>query len=75
MPRPHVSEFFLNPQLSLCEFGFRPHVSGDSIRRSRNFLNPPLLQRGNFLIRYEAGIGWTLLSSDVTRSSPVLYTF
>ena len=44
--------------------------------------NPQLfesaLKSGNFLILYESGISWTLnpdilLSSDVTRSSPVLY--
>ena len=31
---------FLNPQLFLCRFGFRPHVSGESQKRIRNFLNP-----------------------------------
>ena len=43
---------------------------------SANFF--PALQRGNFWIRYESGMEWTLnpdifLSGDVTRSSPVLY--
>ena len=37
-PRPHVS-FFFNPQLLLSGFGFRPHVSGESGIRIRNFLN------------------------------------
>ena len=31
---------FLNPQLFLSGFGFRPHVSGESGMRTRNFLNP-----------------------------------
>ena len=30
----------LNPQLFLCEYGFRPRVSGESGIRIRNFLNP-----------------------------------
>ena len=41
-PRPHVwheSGYFMNPQLFLCGFGFRPHVSGVSDIRIRNFLN------------------------------------
>ena len=32
---------FLNPQLFLCGYGFRPHVSGESGRRiCKNFFNP-----------------------------------
>ena len=31
---------FLNPQLFLCVFGFRPHVSGVSDIRIHKFLNP-----------------------------------
>ena len=39
--RPHVSVFFLNPQLFLSGYGFRPSVSGESgSRRIRKFLNP-----------------------------------
>ena len=30
---------FLNPQLFLSGFGFRPHVSGEYGMRPRNFLN------------------------------------
>ena len=53
---------FLNPQLFLSGYGFRPHVSGESRIR----------------IHYKSGIVWTLnphtfLSTDVTRSSPVPY--
>ena len=31
---------FLNPQLFLCGYGFRPHVSGESGRKICEFLNP-----------------------------------
>ena len=30
---------FFNPQLFLCGFGFQPHVSGESEKRNRDFLN------------------------------------
>ena len=49
-PRPHVSGPFW-----IRNFCFRPHVSSESCRRIRNFLN--LLSR----IRYESGIVWTLV--------------
>ena len=70
---------------------FETHVSGYFLIRNLSFLdtasvhmhpvNPAYesaLQSGNFWIRYESGIVWTLnpdifLSGDVTRSSPVLY--
>ena len=70
--------FFLNPQLFLSGYGFRPSVSGESgSRRIRKFLNP-LFQSANSWIRYESGIVWTpnpdiFSSGDITRSSPVLY--
>ena len=38
---------FLNPQLFLCGSSFRPHVSGESGIRIRNFLNP-LSREENF---------------------------
>ena len=31
---------FLNPQLFLCGYGFRPHVSGESGRKICEFFNP-----------------------------------
>ena len=48
------------------------------IRHTNLQLFEPALQSGNFWIRYESGIVWTLnpdifLSGDVTRSSAVLY--
>ena len=76
VPRPQCIRIFLNPQLFLCVFGFRPHVSSESGKRIRNlFLS--VLRGGNFWIRYESGIVWTLnpemfLSNDITISSPVL---
>ena len=78
-PRPstHI-RIFLNPQLFPSGYYFRPHVSGESGIRIRNFLNP-LSSVEIILIRYESGIAWTLnpdifLSCKVTRSShPVVY--
>ena len=51
---------FLNPQLFLCRFGFRPYVSGESGIRIRNFFNPLSWANGTFLRRYESGMMWTL---------------
>ena len=38
--RQFTIRVFLNPQLFLSRYGFRSHVSGESGRRIRNFLNP-----------------------------------
>ena len=56
---------FLNPQLFLSGCGFRPHLSGESGIRIRNFLNP--------LSRVEI-FKYAVKSGDVTISSPVLYS-
>ena len=40
---------FLNPQLFLSGYGFRPHVSGESGWRIRNFLIPLSRVRWDFL--------------------------
>ena len=39
-PRPHVSGYFWIRIFFLCGLGFRPHVSGESGIRIRNFWNP-----------------------------------
>ena len=70
-PRSYVSRnfwirnFFFANSASVHTYPVRPAY--ESVR-----------QTGNFLIRYESAIAWTLipdmfLSSDVTTSSPVLY--
>ena len=69
--KTHVSEYFW-----ICNLSFL-----DSASVHMHPVNPAYesaLQSGNFWIRYESGIVWTLnpdifLSGDVTRSSPVLY--
>ena len=38
-PSTHI-QVFLNPQLFLSGYDFRPHVSGESGIRIHNFLNP-----------------------------------
>ena len=75
-PRSYVSRYFLIPN-----FFFADSTPSTRIRWIQH-KNPQLfesaLQSGNFLIRYEPGIVWTLnpeffLSHDVTTSSSVLY--
>ena len=78
---------FLNPQLFLSGYGFRPHVTillADvrwgvrCIRHLNSQLFESAFQSKNFLIRYESEIVCTLnldffLSGNVKGSSPVLY--
>ena len=72
--RPRI---FLNTQLFLSGYRYRPHVSVEHGIWIRNFLN--LLSREEiFESVMNPEIVWTLnpdslLSTDVTRSSPVLY--
>ena len=67
---------FFNPQLFLCGFGFQPHVSGESEKRNRDFLNPlPEWKLLNTLwirkgVNTKSG---KFVSGDVIKSSPVLY--
>ena len=69
---------FLNPQLFLSGYGFRPHTRIRCIRHTNPQLFESVLQSGNFWIRNVSGNVRTLnpdifLSTDVTRSSPLLY--
>ena len=72
--RPRI---FLNAQLFLSGYRYRPHVSVEQGIWIRNFLN--LLSREEiFESAMNPEIVWTLnpdilLSTDVTRASPVLY--
>ena len=67
----------INPQNSEVHLR-RPFIAAPSSRIRWILRTKSALQSGNFLIRYESGIVWTLnpnilLSGDVTRLSPVLY--
>ena len=77
-PRPYVSGYFWIRNFFFSGYGFRPLVPHESGSRTNPQLSESALQVGNFWIRYESGIVWTLnqdifLSGDLTRSSPVLY--
>ena len=76
---------FLNPQFFLCRFGFQPHVSGESQKRIRNFLNPLWIQNcmnaqsGYFCIRWcnkiqPSSLPWILYSRWQLRSQVLSLT-
>ena len=81
-PRPHVFWYFFW-YFWIRTFFFPDTASVHTYPVNAAYESAPFwirssLERGNFWIRYESGIVWTLnpgifLSGDVTRSSPVLY--
>ena len=66
-PSTRIRTFF-NPQLFLCEFGLRLHISDESGIRIRNFLDP-LSRVEIFWVRYESGIVLTLNPDILLRAT------